>query len=110
MCRGWIDSQAAKYDVDHFFMRFTPRLARSLWSQANRLRIEKLAAAGRMHVKGLTHVEAAKNDGRWDAAYAPPSQIRIPHDVAAALSDNGAARMAFEALGGRSTICCCTRS
>lgn len=99
LCHGWIDGQAATYDGDHFLMRFTPRRARSLWSQVNRSHIERLDADGRMRPSGLAQVAAAKADGRWDAAYAPPSQIGIPDDVAAALADTETAKAAFEALG-----------
>jgi uncharacterized protein YdeI (YjbR/CyaY-like superfamily) len=80
-------------------MRFTPRRARSLWSQVNRLRIDKLMAEGRLRPSGLAQVEAAKADGRWEAAYAPPSLIGVPDDVAAALADNENARTTFDALG-----------
>jgi uncharacterized protein YdeI (YjbR/CyaY-like superfamily) len=99
LCHGWIDGQAAPYDADHFLMRFTPRRARSLWSQVNRLKIEKLTAEGRMRPAGIAEVDAAKADGRWEAAYAPPSQIGIPENVAAALAENDIASTAFEALG-----------
>ncbi len=99
LCHGWIDGQAAAYDADNFLMRFTPRRARSLWSQVNRLKIEKLTAEGRMRPAGIAQVDAAKADGRWEAAYAPPSQIGVPEDVAAALADNTVAKEAFEALG-----------
>ncbi len=99
LCYGWIGGQAATYDADHFLMRFTPRRARSLWSQVNRLKIEKLTAEGRMRPAGIAQVDAARADGRWDAAYAPPSQIGIPEDAAAALADNDIAHTAFQALG-----------
>jgi uncharacterized protein YdeI (YjbR/CyaY-like superfamily) len=52
-----------------------------------------------MRPSGLAQVAAAKADGRWDAAYAPPSQIGVPDDVAAALADSEIAKAAFEALG-----------
>lgn len=99
LCYGWIDGQAASYNDDHFLIRFTPRRARSLWSQVNRIKIEKLTAEGRMRSAGIAQVDSAKADGRWDAAYAPPSRIGIPEDVAAALAENDAARISFEALG-----------
>ena len=99
LCHGWIDGQGATYDADHFLIRFTPRRARSLWSQVNRVKIEKLLDEGRMRPAGVVQVDAAKADGRWDAAYAPPSKIGVPDDVAAALADSKLARITFEALG-----------
>ncbi|NTF34821.1 YdeI/OmpD-associated family protein [Rhizobium skierniewicense] len=92
LCHGWIDG-------DNFLMRFTPRRAQSLWSQVNRLKIDKLSSDGRMRPAGLAQVAVAKADDRWDAAYAPPSQLGIPDDVAAAFAENESAQAAFEALG-----------
>lgn len=99
LCHGWIDGQAATFDAEHFLIRFTPRRTRSLWSQVNRVKIEKLSAEGRMRPAGMAQVEAAKADGRWAAAYAPPSQIGIPDDVAEALAQDEDAKAAFESLG-----------
>lgn len=46
----------------------TPRKSRSRWSQINRQKAEALKAAGRMRPAGLREVDAAKADGRWEAA------------------------------------------
>src|SRR5579884_774017 len=77
LCYGWIDGQRAPHDVTHFLQRFTPRRARSKWSQVNREKAIQLIAEGRMKPAGLDQVEAAKRDGRWDAAYAPQSSQTI---------------------------------
>lgn len=53
-----------------------------------------------MQPAGLAEVERAKADGRWDDAYAPPSQITVPADLQAALDANPAAREFFETLRG----------
>lgn len=74
LCHGWIDGQLDKYDDKHWLVRFTPRNARSKWSQVNRVRATELLNAGRMDAGGLAQIEAAKADGRWDAAYAPASK------------------------------------
>ena len=57
-------------DEHYYKVRFTPREARSAWSQVNRERVERLIAGGRMRPKGLAEVPRAKADRRWDAAYA----------------------------------------
>jgi uncharacterized protein YdeI (YjbR/CyaY-like superfamily) len=36
LCFGWIDGQKRALDAHHFLQRWTPRRARSLWSQVNR--------------------------------------------------------------------------
>jgi uncharacterized protein YdeI (YjbR/CyaY-like superfamily) len=51
-----------------------------------------------MRPAGLEQIELAKADGRWDAAYAPPSAAEIPPDLQAALDASPAAAAAFAAL------------
>ena len=53
---------------------------------------------GRMREAGRAQVEAAKADGRWDAAYAPPSRMTVPDDLRAALNADPRAAAAFAAL------------
>jgi uncharacterized protein YdeI (YjbR/CyaY-like superfamily) len=51
-----------------------------------------------MQPAGLSAVEAATADGRWDAAYASPSTATVPDDLQRALETNPAARAFFETL------------
>jgi uncharacterized protein YdeI (YjbR/CyaY-like superfamily) len=69
LCFGWIDGQARSYDEGSWLQRFTPRRPKGNWSRSNRDRVTVLLEAGRMRPAGLRQVEAAKADGRWDAAY-----------------------------------------
>ncbi|MET1008492.1 MAG: YdeI/OmpD-associated family protein [Gaiellaceae bacterium] len=85
LCYGWIDSQVARLDERFYLQKFTPRRARSKWSQINREKIEALTKEGRMKPAGLEQVELAKADGRWDAAYSSPANIEVPDDLKAAL-------------------------
>ena len=71
LCWGWIDGIKKTFDEQSFLQRFTPRKAKSVWSQINKDHIARLTAAARMTPHGQQHVDAAKADGRWDAAYAP---------------------------------------
>lgn len=100
LCHGWIDGQLNKYDDEHWLVRFTPRKARSKWSQVNRRRADQLVAEGRMREPGLAQIEAAKADGRWAAAYAPASSATIPADLQAALDGNPRAAEFFAKLKG----------
>jgi uncharacterized protein YdeI (YjbR/CyaY-like superfamily) len=68
LCFGWIDGMARSYDEGSWLQRFTPRRRKSGWSRSNIDRVAALADAGRMREAGLREVEAAKSDGRWDAA------------------------------------------
>lgn len=98
LCYGWIDGQAASQDENYWLQRFTPRTRRSKWSKINREAAEALILAGKMKPAGLAAVEAAKADGRWDAAYAPPSEMEVPPDLADALDRTPAAKSFFETL------------
>ncbi|ABP64201.1 conserved hypothetical protein (plasmid) [Novosphingobium aromaticivorans DSM 12444] len=100
LCHGWIDGQLDKYDAESWLIRFTPRKARSKWSEVNRTRAEELIAAGRMRPRGLAEVDRAKADGRWAAAYAPASTAMVPEDLAQALAASTKAAAFFAMLTG----------
>ncbi len=100
LCHGWIDGQIDRYDDAWFLTRFTPRTAKSKWSEKNRKRVEALIADDRVSAAGHTQIAAAKADGRWDAAYAPASTAAEPDDLRAALDANPAARAFFDTLTG----------
>lgn len=102
LCWGWIDGIRKGLDEEAFLQRYTPRKARSVWSQINRDNVARLIAEGRMTEHGLRHVAAAKADGRWDVAYAPMrtmSAESIPEDLRVAIEDNPEARETFRTLG-----------
>jgi uncharacterized protein YdeI (YjbR/CyaY-like superfamily) len=101
LCYGWIDAQVGQGDETHYVQRFVPRRARSRWSKVNRAKAEALIEAGLMQPAGLAEVERARADGRWDAAYDPPSRATVPDDLAAELAARPAARAFFEALDSR---------
>jgi uncharacterized protein YdeI (YjbR/CyaY-like superfamily) len=98
ICFGWIDGQRRALDERFFLQRFTPRGPRSRWSQINRDKATELTEAGRMRPAGLAQVEAARADGRWEAAYAPQRTATVPDDLRRALDADPAAAEAFEAL------------
>ncbi len=98
LCFGWIDGQARKRDEASSWIRFTPRRPRSSWSQRNVENVARLESLGRMQPAGRAAVEAAKADGRWAAAYAPPSEAQVPADVQAAIAADPAAQAMFDVL------------
>src|SRR5881396_2365178 len=98
ICYGWIDGQKGAYDERFWLQRFTPRGPRSKWSQINRDKVEELIAQGRMRPEGLNTVEAARTDGRWEAAYEPQSRSTVPDDLQAELDRNPEAKAFFETL------------
>lgn len=100
LCYGWIDGQVKTLDATWYLQRFTPRRARSKWSKINCKKVQMLIAAGRMQPAGLQQVEAAKADGRWEAAYDSPRTATVPDDFAAALKKNRKAADFFATLTG----------
>lgn len=100
LCFGWIDGQARRYDEFFYLQRFTPRRGKSRWSQINREKATRLIAEGRMRPAGLAQVEAARVDGRWEAAYPAQSRATVPADFQRALDENERARNFFETLTG----------
>jgi uncharacterized protein YdeI (YjbR/CyaY-like superfamily) len=101
ICFGWIDGQRHPHDESFFLQRFTPRGPRSRWSQINCQRAERLIDEGRMRPPGRRQVQAAKADGRWEAAYAPQSRATVPEDFQRELDRHPAAREFFATLRGQ---------
>jgi uncharacterized protein YdeI (YjbR/CyaY-like superfamily) len=102
LCWGWIDGIRKGLDDESFLQRYTPRRARSIWSQINREHVARLTAAERMEAPGQRQVDAARADGRWDAAYAPmraTTEASIPNDLRAAIDADPRARKTFQTLG-----------
>ncbi len=98
LCFGWIDGQKEPHDDVSWRQRFTRRRAKSGWSKINTQHAERLAAAGRMKPAGIAEVEAAKKDGRWQAAYDSPKTAEVPADFLAALRKDEKALDFFESL------------
>jgi len=98
LCYGWIDGQKGSFDEQYFLQKFTPRRAKSIWSKINVAKVEGLIASGEMKPSGLKAVEAAKQDGRWDAAYASQKNMSVPEDFKSALGKNKKAKSFFESL------------
>jgi uncharacterized protein YdeI (YjbR/CyaY-like superfamily) len=99
LCYGWIDGQRKAHDDVSFLQRYSRRRPRSSWSKVNVAKVEALMAAGRMRPAGLAEVEAAKADGRWEAAYESQRTATVPPDLAAALAADARANAVFERLG-----------
>jgi uncharacterized protein YdeI (YjbR/CyaY-like superfamily) len=98
LCFGWIDSQKRGLDEKFFLQRFTPRRPRGRWSRINREKVEALIPAGAMRPAGMAEVEAAKADGRWEAAYEGARTAKVPEDLQRELDASKAAREFFATL------------
>jgi len=100
LCFGWIDGQAGTHDDDYFLRAFTPRRARSMWSQRNRDLVARLIETGRMRPSGFAEIERAQTDGRWEAAYRQKDSP-VPEDLQAALDASPVAAELFSRLSSQ---------
>ncbi|MEM0910182.1 MAG: YdeI/OmpD-associated family protein [Pseudomonadota bacterium] len=98
LCWGWIDGVKKRFDEHAYLQRITPRRPKSAWSKINTRHVERLIALGKMEEPGMIHVRAAKSDGRWENAYAPPSEQSIPDDFIRALNVHPTAEAFFKTL------------
>lgn len=98
LCFGWIDGVVGRRDAESFVRRFTPRTKASKWSQINVSHFDKLSADGRMMPAGVAAADAAKADGRWEAAYAGQASAEVPADLAAAIAASPRAQAMFDVL------------
>lgn len=101
LCWGWIDGLRKSFDERSFLQRYSPRTAKSPWSKINVENVARLIKAGRMTPHGKRQIDAAKADGRWDAAYAPVSEATaetVPADLRAAIDADPNARKVFATL------------
>ena len=100
LCYGWIDGQVRRFDESFYLQRFTRRGPRSKWSQINRDHVDRLTQSGRMRSPGQAQIDAARADGRWEAAYEPQSRATVPDDLQRALDANPDAQRFFATLTG----------
>ena len=101
LCYGWIDSQKKSFDDFSWLQKFTPRGAKSIWSKVNKKKAQELIKSGRMKAAGLTAIENAKQNGRWDGAYDSPGGATVPRDFQAELNRNAKAKAFFATLNNQ---------
>jgi uncharacterized protein YdeI (YjbR/CyaY-like superfamily) len=97
LCFGWVDGIKRKIDDERYSYRFTPRRAKSKWSETNKRRVAELEAEGKMRPAGRAAVAEAKRNGAW---HAPPRADgkKTPPELAAALRRSKKARSLYDAL------------
>jgi uncharacterized protein YdeI (YjbR/CyaY-like superfamily) len=97
LCFGWIDSKPNKLDDARSLLWFAPRKVGTGWSKLNKDRVERLMEQGLMMPAGLAKVEAAKQDGSWNALDAIEA-LEIPPDLETAFTRYRQAKQNFEAF------------
>lgn len=97
LCFGWIDSKPNKLDEERSMLWFAPRKPSTGWSKLNKERVERLMVQGLLMPPGLAKIEAAQQDGSWNALDSIEA-LEIPPDLAQALADYPTATQNFEAF------------
>ncbi len=95
LCFGWVDSKPNRLDEERAMLWFAPRKPGTGWSKLNKSRVKKLIADGRMTPAGLAKVQAAKQDGSWNALDKIEA-LEIPPDLEKALAADKSARGYFQ--------------
>lgn len=98
LCYGWIDSIVRKIDDRRYARKFTPRRARSVWSEANRKRIAQLIRQKRVTTAGLQAIHRSQSAGLWNVPKRPAATMRPPKEFMQALKDHPIAGAHFKGL------------
>jgi len=98
LCYGWIDAQKLPESETTWLQRFMPRRPRSIWSKVNREKALALIANGEMTHAGLTEIERAKKDGRWEAAYDSQAGASVPSEFEEELERHPKAKEFFKTI------------
>jgi len=104
VCFGWIDRKMKSLDGDQFILRFCKRKPNSVWSEINRIRVERMIKSGRMTEAGLVSIEEAKRAGMWDKVYTSKVSPIVPEDLAEALRLNPPAMNNFICLSNSAKL------
>jgi uncharacterized protein YdeI (YjbR/CyaY-like superfamily) len=79
ICFGWIDGIRKSIDKDSYFIRFTPRNPKSIWSAVNIRKVETLTAQGLMQAAGIAVHNLRKESKSGIYSY-ENKEIRLPDD------------------------------
>ena len=97
LCFGWIDSKAKKRDHESFYLTFSPRNPKSVWSKINRERAGRMIASGLMTESGQKMIDLAKQTGTWEALD-EIENLSIPPDLFSLLAGHEKALHNFNAF------------
>jgi uncharacterized protein YdeI (YjbR/CyaY-like superfamily) len=98
LCFGWIDGKIRRLDGATYMQRYTPRSERSIWSELNRRRAQRMIRRGLMTAAGLVKIRAAKKSGAWEQATRPRRPPTLPTDLRRALAQQPEAQEHFRAF------------
>ncbi len=89
LCFGWIDSTVQRVDDEKYAQKFTPRNAKSKWSESNIKRARKMIGEERMTKAGLTKFKKIENQNkREQKVKLSKKKLVIPPDLKKVLVTN----------------------
>ncbi|MHB1356387.1 MAG: YdeI/OmpD-associated family protein [Anaerolineae bacterium] len=97
LCYGWIDSIIKKLDEERYLRKFTPRTNTANWSTANKQRVLKLIAQGRMQAEGLSKIEDI-NALNEQPTQTRPTLPELPNEIVEAIQANANAWAFWQTL------------
>lgn len=95
---GWIDGRLNTNNEDYFWLRFSPRKPKSVWSLINRKRVELMIENNTLTSRGYQTVEWAKQNGTWQASYTSFKDTQVPNEFIQLLDKNPTAQARYESL------------
>lgn len=95
---GWIDGRLNPMDEDYFWLRFSLRKPKSVWSLINRKRVELMIENKTLTARGYQTVEWAKQNGTWQASYTSFKDTHIPIEFTQSLERNSDAQKRYDTL------------
>lgn len=94
LCFGWIDGIVKRIDDEKYSQRFTPRKAKSNWSELNKRRVAKLIGEGKMTQVGLAKISFPVEEN----SQTEKQTLTIPDYIRRALTANKIAWRNFNNL------------
>jgi uncharacterized protein YdeI (YjbR/CyaY-like superfamily) len=90
ICFGWIDSTVNRIDEDRYKQRYTPRHLKSIWSDSNVKRAEKMIKAKKMTKIGLEKFKTGLRDNTklLESGITSNKGIIIPEGLKKGLKEN----------------------
>ena len=95
---GWIDGRLNTYNEDYFWLRFSPRKPKSVWSLINRKRVELMIENNTLTPRGYQTVEWAKQNGTWQASYTSFKDTQVPNEFIQLLDKNPTAQSRYDSI------------
>lgn len=93
---GWVDGRLNTIDNDYFWLRFTPRSPKSVWSLINRKRVEAMIENGTLTELGHKTVGWGKTSGTWQAAYTSYGKTELPDELKQVFDQDEQAKINFD--------------